>query len=386
MHAIQPALDMDLDNIQGSILAGFNTAYQGFVLLRVTERSAAAAWLATVVEQIATTSEVEQFNALAEHVRARRQRANVLRAMWTNIAFTCGGLFALGLPAADLSSFPTEFTHGRREGALAWRGSLDAADVHVVLIVGAETLLDLEHEIEHYARGLPREGMLLVGRQRWHARRPRRAPATTRERYGHGSREMVHAMEYVLGYDSMVAATPSPLPLWATDGAFLLVRQARENMATDTAQERSPTTALVETLISQAQQDRATIFEVAHRSLSPSTSSRAKAPADAETMMNGVRRGFEGESKDETDHAVWRRHPSFVAQTSSPDSTGTEDESLLMLRYRRTVLVDDARPRGGARGRETLAPSMPAAAIHDDYLFQPSLAALHFLATPAAIR
>ena len=47
---------LDVTNIQGNILAGFNKDYQTLVLLRITDPVAARAWLKRLVPYVATTA------------------------------------------------------------------------------------------------------------------------------------------------------------------------------------------------------------------------------------------------------------------------------------------------------------------------------------------
>jgi len=70
----------------------------------------------------------------------------------------------------------------------------------------------------------------------------------------------------------------------------------------------------------------------------------------------------------------------------SPDPTVIEDEPLLKPCYRRTIPLDgDISPRAAKRRKPAVLPA-PTTTVHDDYLFQPSRAALHFLAPPVAMR
>src|SRR5262249_31693529 len=71
------------------------------------------AWLATLVDETATTEEVLAFNDLFRRARARRGvEVATPQASWLNVAFTHPGLAALGVPETELSMFPEAFRQG----------------------------------------------------------------------------------------------------------------------------------------------------------------------------------------------------------------------------------------------------------------------------------
>jgi Dyp-type peroxidase family len=87
---------LDLEEIQGNILAGFNKDHQILLLLQIRVVDAAKRWLASVSGHIASTAEVLAFNRLRKMVKARRDNApSGLAATWVNIAFSYPGLTKL---------------------------------------------------------------------------------------------------------------------------------------------------------------------------------------------------------------------------------------------------------------------------------------------------
>src|SRR5437879_3829932 len=62
---------LEISQIQGNILAGFNKDYQTFLFLRITDATAARAWLQSLAPTITTTEEVLAFNRLYKALRAR---------------------------------------------------------------------------------------------------------------------------------------------------------------------------------------------------------------------------------------------------------------------------------------------------------------------------
>lgn len=92
---------LDIAEIQGNILAGFNKDHQHFLFLRIHDRQATKDWLLRLTPQVATTEEVLLFNRLFRRLRRRRQaEPRELLATWLNLAFTFSGLAKL-IPAPD---------------------------------------------------------------------------------------------------------------------------------------------------------------------------------------------------------------------------------------------------------------------------------------------
>ena len=56
---------LELEHIQGNVLAGFNKHHQTFLFLRLpATRASAREWLGSVVHDVASHSDVAAFNAL----------------------------------------------------------------------------------------------------------------------------------------------------------------------------------------------------------------------------------------------------------------------------------------------------------------------------------
>jgi Dyp-type peroxidase family len=96
---------LDVDNIQGNILAGFNKDHQTHLYLRINEPRDAATveafrrWLGRLIPFIATTNEVLRFNRLFKEIRRRRcQDSRTVMATWINVALS---FEALKLLAGD---------------------------------------------------------------------------------------------------------------------------------------------------------------------------------------------------------------------------------------------------------------------------------------------
>lgn len=93
---------LDIRNIQGNILAGFNKDHQAFLFLKITDAAKAKAWLKFITPSIASADEVLSFNRLFKAMRARRgDEPGGLAATWLNIAFSHDGINALAPGEAD---------------------------------------------------------------------------------------------------------------------------------------------------------------------------------------------------------------------------------------------------------------------------------------------
>jgi Dyp-type peroxidase family len=87
---------LDVDDIQGNILAGFNKDHQLLLAIRIKDLSTARAWIRRILPSINSLSEVNQFNGLFRMRRARLSRDPMgLIATWANIAFSFDGMAAL---------------------------------------------------------------------------------------------------------------------------------------------------------------------------------------------------------------------------------------------------------------------------------------------------
>lgn len=99
--ALDPEPVLDVHDIQGNIIAGFNKDIQVLAAFKIRNRAAAKRWLRRITPEINNASELLQFNAV---FRQRRMRLGKdpegLTATWVNIAFSFAGLKALTSEAA----------------------------------------------------------------------------------------------------------------------------------------------------------------------------------------------------------------------------------------------------------------------------------------------
>ncbi|MHC5717742.1 MAG: Dyp-type peroxidase [Nostoc sp.] len=150
---------LNVNNIQGNILGGFNKDYQALLFLEIENPNAFKQWLKSQIDFIATASEVIAFNRLFKSSRKRRGREGTVKATWVNIAFSFEGLKKL---TNDADSFTdTSFKAGLAKRAvdlkdpvdkdnnpIGWVvGGPDNGKIDVVFIIASDERADLLAEV-----------------------------------------------------------------------------------------------------------------------------------------------------------------------------------------------------------------------------------------------
>jgi Dyp-type peroxidase family len=151
---------LEVSNIQGNIIAGFNKDFASLLFLRIDDVSVFKPWLAEFVRLVATAEEVIAFNRLFKRTRDRRGYSGSVKASWINVAFSHPGLAKLTTDAdaftdpsfkngafaqsAELGDPTGPEAEGHRDHWLVRDGE-GGADV--LVIVAADSLGDLEAEV-----------------------------------------------------------------------------------------------------------------------------------------------------------------------------------------------------------------------------------------------
>jgi Dyp-type peroxidase family len=273
---VQVDMPLDLKEIQGNVVAGFNKDHVSYLFFALPDDQAQArGWLAGLVDQVATAEEVKQFNDLFRAIRRRRgDREGVVEAAWMNLAFTHEGLRKLGAAESELDQFPGEFREGmrRRKNDIGdvgendpdrWPIGLGNRTIHALMIVAADSVEDLNREVLHFVRHAASHGVSLVFQQDGMTRSD--APGhehfgfrdgisqpgirgLTGSSYPDGSdqggppQDVVAGGEFVVGYPRQARAdqqssTPdpaddplSPQPDWTLNGSYLVFRRLRQDV------------------------------------------------------------------------------------------------------------------------------------------------------------
>ena len=151
---------LHVKNIQGNVVAGFNKDFQTLLFLRIEDVPSFKAWLADFVPLVATADEVLAFNRLFKRTSDQRGYRGTVKATWINIAFSYAALakltddadafadasFKTGVVAqsAALGDPTSAHAEGHPDRWLVRDGE-DGA--HVLILVAADTLADLEVEV-----------------------------------------------------------------------------------------------------------------------------------------------------------------------------------------------------------------------------------------------
>ena len=114
---------LDVNDMQGNILAGFNKDHQRLVALRIRDVTQARSWLTRLLPHVSSLAEVNHFNSLFRMRRARLGRdSHGLVSSWMNIAFTRDAIAKL-TSDADASALPdASFQAGLNEATAGFLG------------------------------------------------------------------------------------------------------------------------------------------------------------------------------------------------------------------------------------------------------------------------
>jgi Dyp-type peroxidase family len=278
-----PTTNLNLTNIQGNILGGFNKDHQLNLFLKFKDAAAGRAWIEEVADDVAASSsaDVIQFNNEFSALRRQgvRRPEDLISAVWVNLALSFQGMKALGLKQTDLDSFPEEFKGGMasRGAAIGDAGASAPAkwmapfnkpeDIHALLIVAADHSHQLRAKVDaitgtnHFKAGVD-----VLLRQAGNTR----PDAPGHEHFGfkdgisqpgvrgvdtpddpignpdqgHPGQDLLWPGEFVLGYATQIPTAkegvdgPNPDPgtdsksgpSWAKDGSYLVFRRLGQDV------------------------------------------------------------------------------------------------------------------------------------------------------------
>ena len=281
---------LELDDIQGNVIGGFNKDFQDFVVLKFKSAATARAWIKEICSDgnefgvaVSSSESVLKFNAQFKELRAEgKEPERFIEAEWTSLSISFAGLKALGVASADLAEFPTAFTDGmsKRKTRLNDLGTSDPSswippfdspsEVHALLTVAADSEARLKLRLANiratgaFIAGV--ESLLVVeGRTRTDA------PGQTGHEHfgfkdgvsqpgirginlpddpmgnsdqGHPGQDLLHPGEFVLGYPTQIPIAkpgvdgpnpdPGPQsasgPAWTDNGSYLVFRRLAQDV------------------------------------------------------------------------------------------------------------------------------------------------------------
>ncbi len=275
------SVPLELHEIQGNILAGFNKDHQRLLFLRIEDVAKAKIWIQALIPHVSTTSAVKAFNDdFRETRRKHHGEVDMPTATWLNVAFTYQGLAKLG--ARGVTEFPPEFQAGMaaRKGET---GDLDRSDpakwqepfkqpdlLHLLVLIAADLSHDLERKTKHVIDGLHAGGLHLLLDQHGEVRPDLPGhehfgfkdgvsqpgikgftlsvndhPDPNSGHQGVPGQDLLWPGEFVLGYPTQVGKTkngfdgPNPDPgevstsgpAWTKNGSYLVFRKLRQDVA-----------------------------------------------------------------------------------------------------------------------------------------------------------
>ncbi len=281
---------LEVDDIQGNILVGFNKDHQRLIALKILGVAGARRWLARVLPDISSMAEVHQFNSLYRMRRARLGRdSHSLKVTWMNLAFSRDGIAKLSSDAdaaalpdssfraglgQDRSTFLGDpIPSGATDPTANWvvGGTHRAPDI--LMIVAGDDKAELGSKIERVRPGsidgpdapetiweeqgetrpdLPghehfgfKDGVSQPGVRGLISRRPKiyltnrllKPPAPGSVEFGKPGQPLVWPGQFVLGYpfgDRGDGSPHKPPPLarpWFKNGSFLVFRRLNQNVA-----------------------------------------------------------------------------------------------------------------------------------------------------------
>jgi Dyp-type peroxidase family len=247
--------EIDVSDIQGFVLRGYNFPFARYLLLELLDSKAAQRFVGHVIPHITTGVRWDSGKP----------------ASTVNIAFTHPGLIQLGLPEETLLSFPVEFQQGMKargeilgdtgkDAPERWDAAWQEDRVHVWLGVNGRSQEALEHRCSEMLRMMDEtKGARLLYAQEASAVFIDGQP-TSKEHFGYtdgfgnpdfkgaqrdcvpgqgkltsdGRWEALATGEFLLGYADESGELPvAPIPhLLARNGTFMAYRKMHQNVAT----------------------------------------------------------------------------------------------------------------------------------------------------------
>lgn len=273
---------LNLRNIQGNGLGGFNKDHQSNLFLKFRNADAAREWIKDIADTIAGSSsaDVIQFNNQFSTLRAQgvRHPETLISAVWTNLVFSWRGLAVLKVP--DVNAFPEDFKQGmkaRGPGKIGDTGESapdhwidpfkNPDDVHALLIVAADDAHELVRTVQQITSNPKFQAAVTItldqagntrpdlpGHEHFGFKDGISQPGVKgvdppddplgNPTQGHPGQDLLWPGEFVIGYATQIPRAdaefdgpnqnPGPIsasgPDWTRDSSYLVFRRLRQNV------------------------------------------------------------------------------------------------------------------------------------------------------------
>ena len=278
---------LNLSNIQGNIIGGFNKDFQDFLFLQFAGAGHARAWIREILNPKfrpglanSTSQHVLKFNAQFKALRAEGiEPETVITSEWTHLAISFLGFKALGISARSLARFPRAFRAGmaNRKKILGdlgandpknWLPAFQAGNIHALLIVAADSEAQLNLRVDALQNSrIFKNGVRVLYQEHGRTREDERGhehfgfkdgvsqpgirgvtqptDPLGNPHCGQPGQSLVWPGEFVLGYPTQKpkhkpgvdGPNPDPGPLsrsgpsrWTTDGSYLVLRRLAQDV------------------------------------------------------------------------------------------------------------------------------------------------------------
>jgi Dyp-type peroxidase family len=229
---------VDLFNIQGNVMPGFNKDHQAFMPVKFKNGHDARAWLRELLVDIASAEEVRVFNTLFKLIRDRRrdEETSVIGVTWVNVAVSWHGL--QHLLEGETGGVPRVFSANEAPGTQ----SSASRDVDALLIVASDRANDLATEVKRQEEILARHagkkaGKIFEGHTLPNLRGHEHfgfKDGVSQPRIQEVGDDLtkpggvVSANEFVLGERG--TEWPQGVPMWARQGSFLVFLELQQRV------------------------------------------------------------------------------------------------------------------------------------------------------------
>ena len=186
-NQVEPVLD--IHNIQGNILAGFNKDHQTLLGFLIGDSNKAKEWIKLISNRISTLYEVHSFNKIFKYERSRQKSEPTgVAATWINIAFSYNGMknlfqdidkidkqlesdFKLGLAkrAFSLGDPIDESSIGHPKNWIIGRDEMGEHSIpDILLIVASDSTTNLAKEVNQLIKTAALKNLTIIYNETGH--------------------------------------------------------------------------------------------------------------------------------------------------------------------------------------------------------------------------